>query len=49
MPSMDCPNCAGRGYVEGDDDAAIICARCDGTGVVFVDEDAGDALSDVGG
>jgi hypothetical protein len=43
---MDCPNCAGSGYVEGDDDATIICARRARIGAVFMDEDAGDALSD---
>jgi len=42
MPSLDCPSCAGSGYVRGDDDTTIICAQCAGTGVVFVDEDAGD-------
>ena len=48
MPSLDCPVCEGRGYVQRDDGETVICARCDGTGVVFVDDDAGDALSDAG-
>jgi DnaJ-class molecular chaperone len=47
MPSLDCPTCDGRGYVQRDDGETLICARCDGTGVVFVDEDAGAARSDV--
>jgi DnaJ-class molecular chaperone len=46
MPSLDCPRCAGSGYVQGDGGETTICARCDGTGVVFVDEATGDALSD---
>jgi DnaJ-class molecular chaperone len=49
MPSLDCPHCAGSGYVQQDGGETTICARCEGTGVVFVDEDAGDALSDVQG
>jgi DnaJ-class molecular chaperone len=47
MPSLDCPVCAGSGYVPEDGGRSTICARCAGTGVVFVDEDTGDALSDV--
>jgi len=49
MPSLDCPRCAGSGYVHEDGGETTICTRCDGTGVVFVDEDAGDALSDARG
>jgi DnaJ-class molecular chaperone len=48
MPSLDCPRCEGRGYVQGDAGETTICARCEGTGVVFVDEATGDALSDAG-
>ena len=49
MPSLDCPTCDGRGYVQGDDGETTICTRCDGTGVVFVEEGTGDAMSDAGG
>jgi DnaJ-class molecular chaperone len=49
MPSLDCPVCEGRGYVQEEDGLTSICARCDGTGVVFVDESTGDALSDAEG
>jgi DnaJ-class molecular chaperone len=48
MPSLDCPRCEGRGYVQEDGGETTICARCEGTGVVFVDEATGDALSDAG-
>ena len=41
MPSLDCPVCAGSGYVHEDAGETTICARCDGTGVVFVEEIAG--------
>jgi DnaJ-class molecular chaperone len=47
MPSLDCPTCDGRGYVQGDDGETTICARCEGTGVVFVDDDTGAARRDV--
>jgi len=49
IPSLDCPSCAGSGYVQKDGGETTICTRCDGTGVVFVDEDAGDTLSDARG
>jgi DnaJ-class molecular chaperone len=49
MPSLDCPTCKGRGYVQRDDGETIICARCEGTGVLFVDEDTDDAQGDASG
>jgi DnaJ-class molecular chaperone len=49
LPSLDCPRCEGRGYVQRDDGEITICVRCEGTGVVVVDEDAGDALREARG
>ena len=49
MPSLDCPLCAGSGYVQDDDGESGICARCDGTGVVFVDEDTNGPMVGVDG
>ena len=42
MPSFECADCTGTGYIDTDDGESVICPRCDGTGVVFVVDAEGD-------
>jgi len=35
---VECPDCQGTGYVEGQDEGVTVCDRCDGQGKIGADE-----------
>jgi DnaJ-class molecular chaperone len=49
MPSVDCPNCDGSGYITDTSGEAVICPMCGGTGSLFDDEDTSGTGSDARG